>query len=146
MFLHDGILHIGLNMLSLYFIGPAVEITYGKVRYLAIYLISGIMGGVLSLLISLFGDPAQAVVPILGASGAIFGIFGALGAFYLLNRKELGINGRGAIGNWLFWLGINLLIGFMPGSNIAVWAHVGGLVAGVILAIVLLPRQRFFRR
>ncbi len=133
MFLHANILHIGLNMLSLFFIGRPVELFFGKVRYLVIYLLSGIIGG----LAFLFLSPGATA---LGASGAIFGVFGALGVFYIVNRRSLGIYGRGAIGNWLFWLGLNLVFDFAPGSDIAVWGHLGGLIAGIILAFLLNPR------
>ncbi|HEU5227076.1 MAG TPA: rhomboid family intramembrane serine protease [Ktedonobacteraceae bacterium] len=135
MFLHENILHIGLNMLSLFFIGRAVEIFYGKWRYLTIYLVSGIIGGITFLFLS----PDQAA---LGASGAIFGVFGALGIFYLMNRRALGGYGSGAVSNWLFWLLLNLAFGFAPGSDIAIWAHIGGLIGGMLLAYLLTPRQR----
>lgn len=137
MFLHDptNIYHIALNMFSLYFVGQGVEIIYGKWRYLVIYLLSGIIGGLTFLLLSPDGSAV-------GASGAIFGIFGAIGIFYLVNRRALGRAGSGAIGQWMFWLALNLLFGFAPGSNIAVWAHIGGLVGGMVLAFLLMPRAR----
>ncbi|GCF11152.1 rhomboid family protein [Dictyobacter arantiisoli] len=137
MFLHDprDIAHIALNMLSLFFVGRAVEIFYGKWRYLVIYLLSGIIAGITFLLL----DPNNAVV---GASGAIFGVFGAVGVFYLMNRRALGAYGSGAIGQWVFWLAINLLFGLAPGSNIALWSHIGGLISGMIIAYLLLPRTR----
>ncbi|GCE27143.1 hypothetical protein KDA_26270 [Dictyobacter alpinus] len=137
MFLHDptNIYHIALNMLSLYFVGQGVEIIYGKWRYLAIYLGSGILGGITFLFLS----PGGVAV---GASGAIFGIFGAIGIFYLINRRAMGRAGTGAIGQWMFWLALNLIFGFTPGSNIAVWAHIGGLIGGMILAFLLMPRSR----
>ncbi|GCE05528.1 rhomboid family protein [Dictyobacter aurantiacus] len=137
MFLHDpnSIYHIALNMLSLYFVGRGVEIIYGKWRYLVIYLVSGLLGSVAFLLL----DPNGIAV---GASGAIFGVFGAIGMFYLINRRALGAAGTGVIGQWLFWLVLNLVFGFTPGSGIAVWAHIGGLVGGMILAYILMPRSR----
>jgi membrane associated rhomboid family serine protease len=142
MFLHASIFHIGLNMLSLFFIGPAVEMLYGKWRYLLIYLLSGIVGGITTYLISVY-DPSfvgtsQSVV---GASGAIFGVFGALGTFFIFNR-----NARGMIGQWLFWLGLNLFWGFIPGSGIAIWDHIGGLIAGFLLALLLTVSIRRRRR
>jgi membrane associated rhomboid family serine protease len=134
MFLHFSIFHIGLNMLSLFFIGTAVEVFYGKWRYLVIYLGSGIIGGI----VTFFLTPAAFAA---GASGAIFGVFGALGVFYIVNRRALGMYGRGAIANWLFWLGLNLVFGFST-PGIGIWDHVGGLVAGMIIAALLMPRQR----
>ncbi|WP_376797653.1 rhomboid family intramembrane serine protease [Thermogemmatispora sp.] len=131
MFLHANILHIFLNMLSLFLIGSATELFYGKLRYLVIYLASGIVGG----LATYFLMPATVLS--VGASGAIFGVFGALGAFYITNRRALGPFGQGAIINWLFWLGLNLALGFAPGSNIAVSDHIGGLITGLILGLLL---------
>lgn len=134
MFLHLNILHIGLNMLSLFFIGPAVEVFFGKWRYLVIYLLSGIIGGI----VTFFIDPTISAA---GASGAIFGVFGALGVFYLVNRRSMGMYGNGAITNWLFWLGLNLVWGF-SNPNIGIFDHLGGLAAGILIAILLLPRVR----
>lgn len=134
MFLHFNLLHIGVNMLSLFFIGPAVEVFYGKWRYLVIYLLSGIVGGVVTYFLS--PDTLAA-----GASGAIFGIFGALGVFYLVNRRALGTFGTGAITNWVFWLGLNLVFGFSV-AGIGIADHLGGLVAGMVISALLIPRTR----
>ena len=135
MFLHFNLLHIGLNMFSLFLIGGVVEMVFGKWRYLLIYLGSGIVGGILTFYVS----PPETLAA--GASGAIFGVFGALGVFYILNRQALGRYGAGAITNWLFWLGLNLVFGFsQPG--IGIWDHIGGLVAGMIIAALLMPRLR----
>jgi len=135
MFLHFNLLHIGLNMLTLFLIGGVVEMFYGKWRYLVIYLGSGIVGGI----VTFFVVPVDVVSA--GASGAIFGVFGALGVFYIMNRQALGRYGAGAITNWLFWLGLNLVFGFsVPG--IGIWDHIGGLVAGMIIALLLMPRLR----
>jgi membrane associated rhomboid family serine protease len=130
MFLHFSIFHVGLNMLSLFFIGRAVEIFYGKWRYLIIYLVSGIVGGIATF----FLEPNALAA---GASGAIFGIFGALGVLYLVNRRAFG--GSGAIGQWLFWLALNLVWGF-SNTSIGIIDHIGGLVAGMIIAYLLIPR------
>jgi membrane associated rhomboid family serine protease len=135
MFLHVGIAHIGLNMLSIFFIGPAVELFYGKWRYLVIYLVSGIAGGVASYLML----PQE--VLLVGASGAIAGIFGALGAFFFVNRRALGAAANAMLGQWLFWLLINVAFGFSV-ANIGWQAHLGGLVCGLILGVLLLPPLR----
>jgi membrane associated rhomboid family serine protease len=134
MFLHVNLIHIGLNMLTLYLIGGVVEMVYGKWRYLLIYLASGIVGGI----VTYFVTPNVIAV---GASGAIFGVFGALGMFYIMNRQALGRFGAGAIMNWLFWLGLNIVFGFSV-ANIGIWDHIGGLVAGMIIAALLMPRLR----
>jgi membrane associated rhomboid family serine protease len=136
MFLHFNILHIALNMLSLFFIGTAVEVFFGKWRYLVIYLGAGILGGIFTY----FLDPSS-VIPSAGASGAIFGVFGALGVFYFVNRRNMGSFGRGAITNWLFWLGLNLFFGFSS-ANIGIWDHIAGLVAGMLIALLLIPRTK----
>ncbi len=134
MFIHFNLIHIGLNMLSLFLIGRVVEIFYGKWRYLVIYLGSGILGGI----VTYFLQPNALAA---GASGAIFGVFGALGVFYIANRRALGAYGPGAIGQWIFWLGLNLIWGFST-PGIGILDHIGGLVAGILLAILFIPRQR----
>ena len=135
MFLHFNLLHIGLNMISLFLIGAAVEVFYGKWRYLTIYLLSGIVGGIATYF---FSPPDTLAV---GASGAIFGVFGALGVFYIVNRRALGRYGTGAITNWVFWLGLNLVFGF-SNSSIGIVDHIGGLVAGIVIGALLIPRLR----
>lgn len=134
MFLHFSIFHIGLNMLSLFFIGSAVEVFYGKWRYLAIYLLSGIIGGIITYLLG-----PNAMVISAGASGAIFGVFGALGVFYFTNRRALGGYGAGAIGNWVFWLALNIVFD-LSDPSIGLADHIGGLVAGIVIAALLMPR------
>ena len=132
MFLHVSLLHVGLNMLSLFFIGRVVETFYGTWRYLVIYLVSGIVGG----LATFFLQPDVWAV---GASGAIFGVFGALGVLYVANRSAMGRYGAAAIANWLLWLALNLVLGFSD-PNIGIIDHIGGLIAGIVLAFLLLPR------
>src|SRR5947209_1001237 len=133
MFLHFNIFHIGLNMLSLFFIGTAVEVFYGKWRYLVIYLASGIIGGIVTYFLMPPGTLAA------GASGAIFGVFGALGVFYIVNRRAMGSYGRNAIMNWVFWLGLNLVFGFST-PGIGILDHLGGLVAGIVVSFLLIPK------
>jgi membrane associated rhomboid family serine protease len=136
MFVHFSLIHLGLNMLSLFMIGRVVEVIYGRWRYLVIYLGAGIVGGVASY----FYYFSNLDVVSAGASGAIFGVFGALGVFYLMNRGSRAY-GQGAIGNWLFWLAINLVWGIsVPGIGIV--DHIGGLVAGMALSFLLIPRAR----
>ncbi|MBV8479528.1 MAG: rhomboid family intramembrane serine protease [Actinobacteria bacterium] len=116
-FLHEGILHIGLNMLSLFFIGPAVEQYLGARRFLAIYLVAGLAGSAGALLQA----PLTYTV---GASGAIFGI---LGAYAVLEWQA---TGRIA-GQAMTWIVINLVFSFTV-SGISWGGHVGGLIAGVL--------------
>lgn len=118
-FLHAGLLHIGSNMIALLSLGPALEAALGRVRYLTLYLLSALGGSTLSFLVS---SPGQFGV---GASGAIFGLFGA---YYVIVRKLGGDTGQiiGAIA-------INLVITFA--IPIIDWrAHIGGLVTGSVLA------------
>ena len=126
MFLHGGLIHIFFNMYSLYIVGPRVEDFFGKWKFLLIYLISGISGGLLS--IAMNGDVIS-----VGASGAIFGLFGALLYF--------GYNYRGYIcaiikSQILPIVIYNLLIGFFI-SGIDMWGHVGGLIGGIITTYAL---------
>lgn len=137
MFLHLNIIHIGTNMLSLYFIGPLVEQIYKPRNYLIIYLVSGIAGGVTLLFL---GSPDSVAV---GASGAIAGIFGALGVIFFQLRDRLGRNANGLIGQWFFWLALNVILN-ISNSTLAWQDHLGGLVAGIILAIILSPRHQAY--
>ena len=127
-FLHYGLLHIGLNMLALYIIGRELEVLLGKVRYLALYGIS-LLGG--STAIYLFAPLAS---PTAGASGAIFGLMGALVVAVL----KLRLNATGI----LFIVGLNLVITFTI-PNISIYGHLGGLVTGllVMLALVYSPAK-----
>jgi membrane associated rhomboid family serine protease len=132
MFLHESIIHIGVNMLSLYFVGVITEQIFGHWRFLTIYLASGIIAGVAQAFF--LGVQGTA----LGASGAIFGIFGAFGVFFLMNRRTLGTMANVMLGQWAFWLLVNIMITF-GAANIGVADHVGGLLAGMALAVALSP-------
>ena len=134
-FLHSGITHIGFNMYALYLFGPQLEREVGSVSFAALYAASAVAGGAAFYL----AEPNGVAV---GASGAIFGLFGAwLAASY---RGRHTVAGRASLQQLLMLLGINLVLGFLPGTNIAWQAHVGGLVAGLVIAFVwtLSPLQR----
>lgn len=125
-FLHIGIIHLLVNMYSLYVIGPHIENYYGKLKYVFIYLFSAIFGGLLSMIF--VGDTISA-----GASGAIFGLLGAFLYFGYHYRNVLGDVLRRQIVPIIL---INLAIGFsISGINNA--AHVGGLIGGVIISAIL---------
>lgn len=126
-FLHAGLFHIFFNMYSLYYIGSKVEDFFGKWKYLIIYLLSGISGSLLSIAFS-----ASNVVSV-GATGAIFGLFGALLYFSYKYRGYIGTIIKSQILPIVIY---NLIIGFFI-SGIDMWAHVGGLVAGMIIANML---------
>ncbi|KIF75541.1 Rhomboid family protein [Streptomyces sp. 150FB] len=129
MFLHQQVWHIAFNMISLWMLGGPLEAALGRARYLTLYLISGLAGGALTYLIA---SPLQGS---LGASGAIFGLFGATAVVV----RKLNYDMRPVIA----LLVINLIITF-AWAGIAWQAHVGGLVAGTIVAIgmVYAPRER----
>lgn len=129
MFLHYGVLHIAMNMVGLVDGGRHVERMYGRAGFAAIYLVSGLAGGLASGL--------RANVASAGASGAIFGVFGAFGAFLLIHRARLDVAQvkKQARGLSLF-LAYNLLIGLStPGIDLL--AHVGGLVTGFVIGLAL---------
>lgn len=127
MFLHIGILHLALNLWALYQLGGVFEMLFGSSRFAVTYLVSGLAASVAS---AFFTDGVAA-----GASGAIFGILGAL---ILSIRRSPRFRhapwGRGLVQQLVFWAGINIVIGFtMPGIDNA--AHIGGFVAGLLLGL-----------
>jgi membrane associated rhomboid family serine protease len=123
----SSILHILFNMFSLFVVGPLVETMLGRARYLALFLITGFAGSVAVLLLA----PGT---PVLGASGAIFGL---LGAFFVISRK-LGGNST----QLLIIIVLNLAIGFLPGTNVAWQAHLGGVIVGAALGLIYLATRR----
>jgi membrane associated rhomboid family serine protease len=128
MFTHVEIWHIAFNMLALWFLGPQLELAIGRARFLALYFLSGLAGGVLVL----YAGPEYGGTH--GASGAIFGLMGAL--------LVVAIKVRGNVRMIAMWLVLNLVITVtFPGIS---WqGHLGGFVAGVLVALVLVyaPRQ-----
>lgn len=128
-FVHStgGFWHIALNMLALWMLGRTLEPLLGRGRFLALYLMSALGGSVAVALIA----PFQ---PVVGASGAVFGLLGAL----LVIGRHLGANLKGII----IVLGINLVIGFIPGFQIAWQAHIGGLAIGALIGLVYARTRR----
>jgi len=131
-FLHVNIPHVFVNMYSLYAIGPAVERFFGTPRFLALYLLSGFSGVVFSLAFSPY--------PSAGASGAIFGLLGALAVFLYLHREIFGRFGRLQLRQLIIVALLNLALGLMPGIDN--WGHLGGLLAGGGLAWTTGPSLR----
>ena len=133
MFLHFGALHLGMNMLALWDGGKLVERMFGAVRFLVIYLISGVGGNLLSLVIQ--GNDAVSG----GASGAIFGIYGALLVYVWFARRQM----QAQEFRWLFWgallfSALTIVMGYViPGIDNS--AHIGGFVTGMVMAALLLP-------
>jgi rhomboid protease GluP len=135
MFLHIGLLHLFMNMLAVYYLGSIVERIYGSLRFLFIYFLAGIGGGLASFAFSMNVSA--------GASGALFGLFGALLYFGTIHKQIfLQTMGKGV----LLVIAINVVFGFtVPQIDNA--AHLGGLLAGFIAsAIIHLPKKRDFRR
>ncbi len=128
-FTHVEIWHIGFNMLALWFLGPQLEMVFGRIRFLALYLISALSGS--ALVYWLAGEGSAT----LGASGAIFGLLGAL----LVVAQKVGGDVRGI----MIWLALNVFITFAV-PNVSWQGHLGGFVGGFLVAIVLVyaPRQR----
>jgi membrane associated rhomboid family serine protease len=124
-FLHGSLPHIALNMIALYQVGNLVEQLFGKVRFALLYTLS-IVGSSAFVIYFNYDQPT------LGASGAIFGLFGALVAVGL----RLGKRGRALIGQVVPIVGLNLVFTFaVPGISAA--AHVGGLITGFVVGFVL---------
>ncbi|WP_460862857.1 rhomboid family intramembrane serine protease [Nocardiopsis coralliicola] len=130
-FLHGGVLHLAFNGFALYAVGRQIEEWLGHVRYAALWILSAAGGSVLTLAVDLATGQAQLSV---GASGAVFGLFGAA----LVIGRRLQLDMRFILG----LLAVNLLITFMA-PNISWTAHIGGLAVGAVLAAAFayLPRN-----
>ena len=126
MFAHANVFHILFNMYALYLFGGQLEYLLGRGRFLALYFLSGIGGAAAVMVLS----PAT---PVLGASGAIFGLFSA----YFVVSRRLGSNAT----QLLIVIGLNFALGFLlPGIS---WqAHLGGAVAGALVALVFVSTRR----
>lgn len=125
---HGSILHVALNMYTLWIFGQILEGMLGRGRYFALYVLSGVAG---SLGVLFLADPGA---PVVGASGAIFGLMGA----FLIIQRRLGGNST----QLLVLVGINLVIGFIPGLGIAWQAHVGGLIGGAVIGLIFVQTRR----
>ena len=127
---HQGIWHVALNMLALWALGRSLEPLLGRWRFLALYLLSALGGSVLTALLA----PTAVVA---GASGAVWGL---LGAMFVIGR-HLGAN----VTAIAVILGLNLVITFLPGSNIAWQAHIGGGLVGALIGFIF-ARTRAVRQ
>lgn len=130
MFLHEEFWHIGMNMLALWTVGPQLEMLLGRARFLGLYLAGGLGGAALFVLTAAPGQGS------LGASGAIFGLFGAV--LVLTRRQHYDLRPV------LTLIAINLAFTFFFRSSIDWRGHVGGLVVGILVAagLVFPPRAR----
>lgn len=132
MFLHFGMSHLLNNMVLLGALGWNLELETGKIKFLIIYLVSGLGGNLLSLYYDQSLPLGERAVSA-GASGAIFGLMGALLYVVIANRGRLGrLSGRGM----LFMIALSLYYG-LTSTGVDNWAHIGGLVCGFILSVIL---------
>lgn len=145
--LHGGVLHILFNIVVLLFIGRQLEAPLGS-KAMAVLLLAGAYGGALA---QFLADP-RSMVPMIGASGAISALIAVFALIFSRSRAPaIGpIPSHWVRALWLAaaWIGLQLLIGFTGGGGfgaIAIWAHVGGFIAGLLLARPLL-RWRFGAR
>lgn len=145
-FLHAGLLHVGSNMLYLWIFGNNVEDSMGPVKFTLFYALCGLAAAATQIAVTLLFDPASLEVPNVGASGAIAGVLGAylvlfpgarvrtlviFGFFWSITRVPALL----VLGLWFvlqFLQGIGVL-GDLDTGGVAVWAHVGGFVAGLVL-------------
>jgi membrane associated rhomboid family serine protease len=128
-FTHEALLHIGFNMLALWILGPQLELAIGRLRFLALFLLSGLTGSVFVYWLT----PVYTAT--IGASGAVFGLMGAL--------LVVAIKVRADYSQILLWLGLNVMITVFGRGLISWQGHLGGLVGGVViaLAIAYAPRK-----
>jgi rhomboid protease GluP len=124
MFLHLDIIHLAINMVSLYIIGSIVQQTYSNTAYLFAYLATGITGSLLSLFLSPY-------FLLVGASGAIFGLFGLLVGHYAIYGSIPSMSRQSVISNFWIIIGLNTLIGFSI-TIVDISSHIGGMLSGFI--------------
>jgi membrane associated rhomboid family serine protease len=131
---HGGLLHLAMNMYALWIIGPLAEALYGRVTFLLIYLLSALGGSIASYLF--FPNPS------VGASGAVFGLFGLILTATYFHKPVLGRQMQGLTRQIGVLIAINLFIGFGIGgiARIDNAAHIGGLLVGAWLGFVIVPR------
>lgn len=148
MFLHAGLVHLAMNMVFLAWVGRMVEWRLGTSKFLLLYFLGGIAGGALQVALT----PAS-VMPIVGASGAISAVFAAYALLFARSGEEparfLGITLSGetvrALRYASLWIGLQLLtaVAFNSGpGGIAIWAHIGGFLAGLVFALPFIRGAR----
>lgn len=139
MFVHFGIEHLGNNMLSLLFLGDLLERMVGKWKYCVIYIGGGLLGNLLSMAIEMgTGDYALSA----GASGCIFAVIGALIYIVMHNRDRMGE----AFGKRMIFIVILMLFQGFTSSGVDNSAHVGGLLGGIVLAILLCSKKTIIHK
>jgi membrane associated rhomboid family serine protease len=131
MFTHVQLMHIGMNLLTLWFLGPTLEQVLGRARFLALYLLSGLTGSVTVLW---FSDPNSVT---LGASTCLFGLIAAL----IIVLRKLGRDFR----QILMWLVLNIIVTLLWSQHISWQGHLGGLVGGLAISFILVSMPREHR-
>ncbi|HYR16493.1 MAG TPA: rhomboid family intramembrane serine protease [Mycobacterium sp.] len=133
-FMHYGLTHLLFNMYALFIVGPPLEVWLGRLRFGALYALSALGGSVLVYLLS----PLNAATA--GASGAVFGLFGA----WFVVGKRLNLDVRWVVGLIVINLAFTFVIPLMGGQNISWQGHIGGLVTGALVAAAYAyaPRER----
>lgn len=147
LFLHASWIHLTLNLVFLAWVGKYSEWALGRWRFTALYLLAGLAGGVLQYLVA-----PTSVIPVIGASGAISGVFGAYAVLFARNQLEprtvLGVHvsSEALTSAWYAaaWIGLQLLTAAafntgpvgsgLLGQGVAIWAHIGGFVTGLLFA------------
>lgn len=142
MFLHIGLLHLAVNCWALYQLGGLFEIWVGSRNLALVYFAAGIAGSAASLLFTL--RPAEGASLSAGASGAIFGILGALISFLVRRRDRLTAAAKSLLMQLLFWAGINVFLG-VTAAGIDNSAHMGGFAVGLAIGAFLKVHPRFRR-
>ncbi len=148
MFMHADIFHIFFNMYFLYIFGKEVEATIGSLRYLTLYVASGISASIFHTAFAIIRGPVDLFIPAIGASGAISGVLGAY--LMLYPQKRLGLCWFLFLMPWcftttagfflIFWFATQVIYGYMRLGGTAFFAHGGGFVAGILLLYTLAPR------
>jgi membrane associated rhomboid family serine protease len=133
-FMHYGVTHLLFNMYALFVVGPALEMALGRLRFTGLYALSALGGSVLVYLLS----PLNAATA--GASGAVFGLFGAT----FVVGKRLNLDVRWVVGLIVLNLAFTFVIPALGGQNISWQGHIGGLVTGAVVAAAYAyaPRKR----
>lgn len=136
MFLHGGMTHFLMNMVSLYLIGRGAEIYFDAKSYMGIYFFSGIIGSLVSLTV----HPQSVGV---GASGAVFGLFGALAGFFLAHRDKIAPQSKAFMKDFGIIILVNGIFGLaIPSVDMS--AHIGGLVVGFVGGFMIQRNAQWF--
>lgn len=142
MFLHGSVIHILCNMMSLWYLGSDLEPTIGTGKFLIVYFLSGLAG---SCVVLAYDMLTGSLVGTVGASGAIFGLFGAIGMLMIHAYRKASSTGdrqavQASLRSYLSVLAVNVLISLSPGIS---WqGHIGGFIAGIaVMSIMLAVRK-----